>query len=228
MKKQYLLLAIAFISIKTFSQESKIKYSFQGGVNYSRFRGNDFLEVGDNKFSIAYLFGASFEYQIQEKLALKVDVNYERKAQKTNYSLIDIFNPNDPISGDNSSNFVNTSFSNYIAVPILIKYNFSEKNSFYLNGGPFLGFLLNSGYKTDLILDGEDTSPIDTTKSNKTLDLGITFGIGKEFNITDKNRIYIELRDNLGLINRYKVTSSFFNIKSMTNSINFIVGYSLN
>lgn len=223
--KHVLFLAIVLISIKTYSQESRIKYSFQGGVNYSRYRGSDFLEVGDNKFSIAYLFGASFEYQIQEKLALKVDVNYERKVEKTKNTLYNYYNPEDL---DISDTFVNTSFSNYIALPILIKYNFSEKNSFYLNGGPFLGFLLNSGYKTDFILDGEDTSPIDTTKSNKTLDLGITFGIGKEFNITDKNRIYIELRDNLGLINRYKVTSSFFNIKSMTNSINFIVGYSLN
>jgi hypothetical protein len=113
-------------------------------------------------------------------------------------------------------------------LPILIKYSFTNENSFYLNGGPFLGFLLNSGIKSDLVLDGEDNSPVNSTKSYKTLDLGITFGIGKEFNITDKNIIFIELRDNLGLINTNKFVSSSFDNKIMTNSINFIVGYSLN
>ena len=103
--KHVLFLAIVLISIKTYSQESRIKYSFQGGVNYSRYRGSDFLEVGDNKFSIAYLFGASFEYQIQEKLALKVDVNYERKVEKTKNTLYNYYNPEDL---DISDTFVNT------------------------------------------------------------------------------------------------------------------------
>lgn len=227
MKKQCVLfLAIALISINAYSQESKIKYSFQGGVNYSRFRGSDFLNVGKDKFSLAYLFGASFEYKIKEKLALKVDVNYERKVQKTNNTLSYIFDPNDPII--TAPDFVITGFSNYIAVPILIKYNFSNDKSFYLNGGPFLGFLLNSGIKTDLDIEGLDTSPANTTKSNKILDLGIAFGIGKEFKISDKNKIYIELRDNLGLVNTNKERSPYFNNEIMTNSINLIVGYSLN
>lgn len=228
MKKQYLLLVIAFISIKTFSQESKIKYSFQGGVNHSNFRGG--LYFGKDKFSVAYLFGASFEYQIKEKLALKVDVNYERKIKQTNNVIEIIGNGSfDPI--DNNSgiyNFVNTSFSNYIVLPILIKYNFSEKDSFYLNGGPFLGFLLNSGIKTNLVLDGEETSASTTTNDYKTLDVGVSFGIGKEFNLSDKNKIYIELRDNLGLLNTNKLMSRYHNNEIMTNSINFIVGYSLN
>jgi hypothetical protein len=227
MKKHYLLLlVIALISIKIYSQESRIKYSFQGGLNYSSFRGYD--SFVDDKPGIAYLFGASFEYKIKDKLSLKIDVNYERKVQKSDNTLE--LNPGDAFNSiiGGIYNYSITNYSNYIVLPILVKYNFSNDNSFYLNGGPFLGFLINSRINSDLVIKGIDTNPrTTTTKNYKSLDYGLSLGVGKQFKINGENKIYVELRDNLGLTNTSEV-EVYNNGKIMTNSINLIVGYTIN
>lgn len=223
MKKYYfLILVITLISIKTYSQESKIKYSIQAGLNSSTFRGYEFF--GEAKFSSSYLFGVSFEYKIREKLSLKIDVNYEKKIRKTDDS-IDVYDPDLTLGG--TYDFEITNYSNYIVLPILMKYNFSKNNSFYLNGGPFLGILINSGTKSDSDVDWLESGTIKTTKYNKTFDFGMSFGIGKQFRVKGENKIYLELRDNLGLVNTSDV-ELFNNGKIMTNSVNLIVGYTIN
>ena len=224
MKKKYFLiiLVITLFQIKTYSQESKIKYSIQGGVNSSNLRG--YNPLGDVKFSIAYLFGASFEYKIKDKISLKVDVNYERKVQKTD-DKIDLYNPDMTLEGTYTVEITN--YSNYIVLPILVKYNFSKYNTFYLKGGPFLGFLINSGTKSDSDVDWLDSGTIKTTKYNKTLDFGMSFGIGKQFKMNGENKIYLEFRDNLGLVNT-REAPVYGNGKMMTNSVNLIVGYVIN
>jgi hypothetical protein len=225
MRKHYFLILVTLISFKMYSQEARIKYSIQGGLNSSSFRGYDsFVET---KPSFAYLFGASFEYKIKEKLSLKVDVNYERKIQKAD-NVIEItgsYDPNLIISGVHD--FESTTYYNYIVLPIFVKYNFSKDNSFYLNGGPFLGFLIKSGIKSDLVIDGVDSGSVENTKSNKSLDFGVSMGIGKQFEINDENKIYLELRDNLGLTNISDV-EVYNNGSIMTNSLNLIVGYIIN
>ena len=41
-------------------------------------------------------------------------------------------------------NFTSKKNNDYLVLPIMVKYNFGNKNSFYANGGPFIGYLLKS------------------------------------------------------------------------------------
>ena len=103
-----------------------------------------------------------------------------------------------------------------------MKYKFGTNNSFFINGGPFLSYLL----KSELTNNYDDTSS-DQTDNFKTLDYGLTFGFGKTFKLKNNNELSIEIRENLGLseINDVTVVDNGF-VK--TNSINLICNYSFN
>lgn len=227
MKKLHLSLIILLFSILSYSQNSKIKFGVQAGLNYSTLYGynipSEISSVFPEKPTFAYLGGLHFEYQIKEKLSLKLELNYERKGQKAD-TYIEII-PSDGFGGE--YNFTVKKNYDYLILPIMIKYSFSDKNSFYLNGGPFVGYLLKSNLTNDLVdIEGLENNPDTTTNLNKRTDFGLSLGFGKTFEL-NKRSIFIEIRENLGLTNTSK-TKVWGNGEAKTNSLNFIIGYSLN
>lgn len=226
-KTTFLLITIALITFKTAAQDSKIKFGIQGGLNYSSFRGYETYSDKDNP-SFAYLFGISFQYRIKENLSIKADINYERKTQIAK-STIELWEASEsPILINGNYTFKTTTYLNYIMLPIMLKYNFSKDKSFYVNGGPYLGYLLKSGAKIDAKnIPGINTDDEETTKYRKSLDYGLSAGIGKEFKLNGNHQIYVELRENLGLANIAK-SNSLYTYTIKTNSINLIAGYTFN
>jgi hypothetical protein len=224
-----LLLSISFlcISFLNYSQNSKIKFGVQAGLNYSTFLGyevpKEFSPFYSEGPAFAFLGGINFEYQIKEKLSLKLELNYERKSQKGE-NIIKI--------RDNgfteSYNFTSKKNYDYLVLPIMIKYSFSDKNSFYVNGGPFIGYLFKSFGTNDLEnIDGLNNGSVDTTNLNNKTDFGLSVGLGKIIDINEKNSIFIEIRENLGLTNTSK-NKVWADGEARTNSLNLIIGYSLN
>jgi hypothetical protein len=226
MKK--LLLSISFLLIATlsYSQNSKIKFGIQAGLNYSDFRGYEIpvTPLYSESPAFAYLGGINVEYLIKEKLSLKLDLNYERKSQKADNTL-EIFDNN---GSSKVYNFTSKKNYDYLVLPIMIKYSFTNRNSFFINGGPYIGYLLKSNITNDLgNIDGVINEPFETTKYNNRTDFGLSIGIGKNFELKENNSIFIEIRENLGLINTSKNTV-MGNGTIKTNSLNLIIGYSLN
>ncbi len=150
-----------------------------------------------------------FEYYLKENLSIKTNLNYERKSFNTQNFGTDEF------GFVNNEVEITTNFD-YLSFPILVKYEFGNSKKFFVNSGPFLGFLLSTKSKADGFPDSDSTS------LNKKLDLGISFGIGKKFNLNDKNNLNIEIRENLGLINISDV-EVIDNGTIKTNSLNLIL-----
>ena len=226
MKK--LLLSISFLLIATlsYSQNSKIKFGIQAGLNYSNFRGYEIpvTPLYSESPAFAYLGGINVEYLIKEKLSLKLDLNYERKSQKADNTL-EIFDNN---GSSTVYNFTSKKNYDYLVLPIMIKYSFTNRNSFFINGGPYIGYLLKSNITNDLgNIDGLNNEPFETTKYNNKTDFGLSIGLGKSFELKENNSIFIEIRENLGLTNTSKNTV-MGNGTVKTNSLNLIIGYSLN
>lgn len=232
MRKIFLSILFLLISFLNYSQNSKIKFGIQGGLNYSNFRGYDIPDDISSYYSenpaFAFLGGLNFEYQIKEKLSLKLEFNYERKSQKSK-TMLETINVNpDPISGgfDELRSKIN---NDYLVLPIMLKYNFSNKNSFFVNGGPFIGYLLKSNLEESLYFNGsvKESRTTETTNSYNKTDFGLSIGFGKTIEINERNSIFIELRENLGLAksSKYKVWEDG---EAKTNSLNLIIGYSLN
>ena len=227
MKKILLSTIFLFISFLNYSQNSKMKFGIQAGLNYSNFRG---YEVPVSPFysespAFSFLGGLNLEYQIKDKLSLKFELNFERKIQKAD-NTIEIIDGVDGFS--EIYNYTSKKNYNYLVLPIMLKYCFTEKSSFYANGGPFIGYLLKSNITNDLgQIDGLNNEPVETTKLNNKTDFGLSFGFGKTIEINNKNSIFIEVRENLGLTNTSK-NKVWGNGEVKTNSLNLIIGFSLN
>lgn len=226
MKKLLLSISFLLISFLNYSQNSKIKFGVQSGLNYSDFRGYEIpvTPLYSESPAFAFLGGINFEYLINEKWSLKLELNYERKSQKADNTL-EIFDNN---GSSKVYNFTSKKNYDYMVLPIMMKYSFSNKNSFYINGGPFIGYLLKSNITNDLEnIDGFNRGSFETTKYNNKTDFGLSIGLGKNFEIKEKNSIFIEIRENLGLSNTSK-NAGMENGTVKTNSLNLIIGYSLN
>jgi len=110
----------------------------------------------------------------------------------------------------------------------LAKLSFGNKTKFFLNGGPFLGYLINRTFSYPLVSVGEGnpkTSTIDNTEYSKRLDFGLSGGLVLSLSLGEKINLNFELRYNRGLIN---TNSSLVNSSQIvkTNSINFLIGLS--
>jgi hypothetical protein len=208
MKKTILfLLALIFTS----SIYSQIKIGLNAGATYSKpYEGYMGFDAG-----IDFLIGASFEYYLNENLLLKTNLNYERTLLFDDISLTDKFGI---IIGqvELTSNF------DYLNIPIMAKYEFGNSKKFFVNGGPFLGFLLREENKADVSSVGQITT-IDLI--NKKIDVGLSFGIGTKIYINDKSDLNIELRENLGLLN-ISDNEVYEGGNLKTNSLNLILNWS--
>lgn len=227
MKKiTFLFFTIILITFKTAAQDSKLKFGIQGGLNYSSFRGYE--SYADDTPGFAYLFGASFQYQFKENLSLKVDINYERKRQISKVTVeLSEYDMGSPVLIPRTYHIKINTYRNYLVLPIMLKYNFSSSKSFYINGGPFLGYLIKSGTKASGINEPGITNDDVDTKYFKSLDYGLSAGLGKEFELNGNHHIHVELRENLGLANTSK-GEGINNATVKTNSLNLIVGYTFN
>jgi len=229
MKKLLLSISLLLISYLNYSQNSNIKFGIHAGLNYSTFYGYDIPAVFDPVYSespaFAFLGGINIEYQIKEKLSLKLELNYERKSQKGNNNNIAIGDIDDLTQ---RYNFTSKKNNDYLVLPIMVKYNFGNKDSFYANGGPFIGYLLKSNITNDLgDIEGINNGTVVTTDLNNKTDFGLAIGLGKILEINEKNSISIEIRENLGLINTTK-GKVWGNGEAKTNSLNLIIGYLFN
>jgi hypothetical protein len=210
MKKIVLVFFVLF-SLHSFGQD-KFRIGINSGITLSHFRGNDLVNRSNS--GLGFLVGLDFEYSLKEKLSLRTNVSYETKSIV--YKTIVLY---DNFGAPTGKNTKIKSTYDYITIPILVKYSFDNKKSFFINGGPFLGFLLNAKSKAESVDSNNFTS------LNKNLDYGLSFGIGKRFNLNEKNDLNIEIRDNLGLVNTSAVkVINDGTIK--TNSVNLILGWS--
>lgn len=231
MRKLLLSILLLLISFLSYSQNSKIKYGIQAGLNYSNFRGYDIpagiSSIYSESPAFAFLGGVNFEYQIKEKLSLKLELSYERKSQKLKTELESINNSPDLLPEIDEYRAKRN--NDYLVLPIMIKYSFGNKNSFFLNGGPYIGYLLKSNVEESLYFDGslQDSQTTETSNSNNKTDLGLSVGLGKTIQISEKNSIFIEIRENLGLANTSK-NKVWGDGELRTNSLNLIIGYQFN
>ncbi|MDP5107160.1 MAG: PorT family protein, partial [Polaribacter sp.] len=130
--KLVIILGFIFASIFMNGQE-KLTFGFQGGVNYSSLRFED-DRIFDHDSEIGYLFGISTNLYLGKKISLDVELNYERK--KVSVYVPELFINSVSFGGD----FRNFDIYEFITLPIMVRYQIGNENSFYVKGGPFLGY----------------------------------------------------------------------------------------
>lgn len=179
MKKTVLLiLCMMGFSLSSSAQLSKGSVEFGLNVGYNASTVSNTNGRADT--GSGFNFGGSADYYFSNRWSIKGKLIYDQKGWNNDY-----------ITDNNSGIDYKTNYNvNYLTVPVMANWHFGAKRNWYLNFGPYAGFLLNA----------EDTKfKTDFTDSFETFDLGIALGIGVKIPISDKAKIFFEYEEQAGL-----------------------------
>lgn len=189
-----ILIILSFISIGITSlhaQSNRYDWGIEGGPNLSTFRveNNPFLDARPKIYGSG---GFIFQYNTKKILSFKTGFSYQRKGfQSQDFSYV-----------DNNGNFIGNGKSvfsfDYITLPILVKASFGKKVQFFVNAGPYVGFLLAKNER--FVMDKETISENKNMSGLQRWDFGVTGGIGIAIPIKETWMVHAEVRNYFGLI----------------------------
>ena len=214
--KKLLTIFFALLTLNSFSQKKTYDIGFEAGINYGSLRGNEFAnDFYKSKFS--YSAGAFVEYSLNDIYALRSGLYYDRKGAS-----YDIDETNEV--GDIVGIVHGTTNLDYLVVPFLLRAHFGKETRFFINGGPFVGFLISAKDKIDEFKPYPGYEYDTKDNYNKT-DIGLSFGAGMSFPFGKRFEGSFEFKDNLGLTNIASYDNYFFG-KVKTNALYFLLGFS--
>lgn len=204
MKKNFIAIVAFILAIHTsyaqFSEE--LRFGLKAGLNAANISGDDV----DGGILFGHHIGGFLEIPFNEKLVFVPEIMFSVQG----------FNNSESISMEVLGNTITASFEerlrlNYFNIPLLIRFNINE--SFFVEGGPQIGFLSTANYKVtgdssisgniggeDFNFDAEEIDnpgTLNVRDQFANLDYGFTGGLGAHFNdsIGMSVRYYLGLND---------------------------------
>lgn len=215
----YFLMTLFLATNTLYAQTSKIDFGLQGSPSLISMHGNEILSEL-NQAGLGFSVGISAQFHVHKHWSVVTDINFERKGANSDGVLTDNL-------GEVIGTFRSQQQFDYLALPVLVRYHFGEQIRFFVNAGPYVGYLLqqNNKISSDLIGPSSYSSKADF----KSLDYGVSAGFGMTAQINSKLAYTIDLRNNLGIYN-ISALPVINNGKVQTNSLNLLVGlrYELN
>jgi opacity protein-like surface antigen len=168
--KKIVLTFIAVVGLTTVSAQKKGDVEFGLNIGYNNSSVSDDQSNSDS--GSGYNFGGSIDYYFASDWSIKGKLIYDQKGWD-----------NDLIDGPNGNLYRTNINLNYLTIPIMANWHFGNKRNWYLDFGPYFGFLLNA----------EDTRfGYDITDSFNTNDFGLAVGIGVKIPVSNKLKLFFE------------------------------------
>ncbi|MNU65563.1 hypothetical protein D3C71_548570 [compost metagenome] len=212
MKSTFIILSFISIAMTSVNaQTNRYDWGIEGGPNLSTFRvvNNPFLDAKPVIFGSG---GFIFQYNTKKILSFKTGFSYQRKGVQSQDFIYT--NSNGDFIGEGKSVF---SFD-YITLPLLVKASFGKKVKFFINAGPYAGFLLAKNERgiveSKVVFENKDLTGL------KRWDLGAAGGIGVAIPIKEFWMVHAEVRNYFGLQN----INDSGNSKSYTNTTDLRLG----
>jgi hypothetical protein len=184
--KNSIMLALASVMLISTAASAQTAIGLRHGVAASTLSDKGNL-YNDNNVTLSYTAGVFSTFTLNKSLSLQPEINYVRKGRS------------------NETTELNTSFKtdfllHYLQVPVLLQYRNDQLlnksgSVFYINGGPYAAFVLNTQTRVSQSDEGGILSPIDDSKKT---DWGATLGIGFQTPIRQKD-VRFDLRYDMGL-----------------------------
>ena len=213
----YKLLSVLFctLTFATFGQTNRFDIGAEGGFSLASLRGNDFIDKYHSTI-IGYSGGIYFQYNFRKIISVRTGAYFERKGSSFEFWTVDEF-------GENIGVIHGYENFDYLTVPLLLRATFGKKLNFFINAGPYIGFLLKETEHTDALQSLPETNANGTEFFNRT-EFGLSAGMGLSYILKQKFSFSFEVRDNLGLTNTSK-QSATNNGQIKTNALNFLLGF---
>ncbi|MDF3029036.1 MAG: hypothetical protein K0S23_3343 [Fluviicola sp.] len=219
-----ILIILSFISIGSMTslraQNSMFDLGLEGGPNLSTVLINSTLFNFDPEPAIFGSGGFIFQYNCKNFLSFKTGVSYQRKGFQLKDILFTDANGNQIGTGEISSRL------DYLTFPILVKASFGKKVQFFVNAGPYAGFLLAKTDRTTLnTSESEQVFKDHSLNGLNRWDFGIAGGIGIAIPIRTYWVISAEVRNYSGILDI--ATSSNTQWRTNTTDLRIGVAYKL-
>lgn len=218
-----ILITLSFIPLgftsSLHAQNSMFDLGLEGGPNLSTVLVNSTLFDFDPEPAIFGSGGFIFQYNCKNFLSFKTGISYQRKGyQLTNIPFVDQ-------SGNQIGKEETSSRMDYLTFPILVKASFGKKVNFFVNAGPYIGYLLKKTDRTKY--NGSSNTNTDDLSTNglNRWDFGIAGGIGIAIPIRTYWVISIEARNYSGILDI--ATSSKTQWRTNTTDLRIGVAYKL-
>ena len=177
-----ILIALILCSSLTFAQTNKFEVGLEMGPSLVSFRGNDILD-NNNDLSFGFSSGLTFQYNFPKLISIRTNISFERKGLSTKGSATDQY-------GNQIGEITFHSNLDYLTIPILGRLTFGKKINFFVNAGPYIGYLIKQTDITEALGEHPKTET-DNADNFKKTDFGITTGLGARFPI--KNKLFLSL-----------------------------------
>jgi len=216
MKRILLSLFLFNLILVSKGQKAKIEYGFQSGLNFSTAYGNNVSK--EHKAPLTGLHvGGHIKVNETENWGFKLLLSYDQIGWK--YESL-TFESNSPATG-----LVNVDLLfklNYLNMPVLAEYTFGKKVKINVDGGLFLGILLNNKIITEInepIPPNQEPILPSSSDSRKKTNFGLSLGSGIQIPIASKLKLDFSFRDNLGVTSINKSQSNSGEMKTNTFTI---------
>ncbi len=218
--KKVSLIFIVFISLTTLSiAQSKSSIGIFGGINIPRLSGGNGNELSrDYTSRSGGAFGITTSLYLGSNFSLRIDAMYSSEGGKRDgIQAFDAssISPLVPAGTYFYADYKNESILNYAELPVMLKYSFplNKTSKFFLNVGPYIGFLLNAKEITSgsSIIYADRTKQIvivpvaqsfdantDITSSINKFNFGVTGGGGFSQQI-GSGEVFMDIRGAYGL-----------------------------
>ncbi|TSD66888.1 PorT family protein [Inquilinus sp. KBS0705] len=189
------LLVVLTFSATVFSQ-TKGTNQFAVHIGYNAATATSQYATAD--YLGGFNAGVYLDHYFSDKWSLKTGLNYDQKGWANGYY-------------DDVSSFTVTDYRlNYITIPVMANWHFGKTKNWYLNFGPYIGFLLDASTR-----EGQDVK----SYFNST-DGGLDIGIGVKFPVSNTTRLFIEVNGQAGF-------SDLSNATNGSNVRNSVTGFNI-
>lgn len=200
------LLLIIFSS-SIYAQSSKFNLGIEGGAGISKVGALYDSGLGYT----GQIFG---QYNITKIFSAQLGFGYEQKNGNDQITVTDNFG-NPLYNMKISQNF------DFLTLPVLVRAKFGSKINYFVNAGPYFGYLLKQYSQTN-DSNNNSSNEIDNASNFKRFETGLSLGIGISLPLKEKLALSFEVRDNLGLTNLSKTEGATLK----TNSTHLLLGLS--
>ncbi|WP_430403775.1 porin family protein [Fluviicola sp.] len=207
--KSFTLLLVFAVNF-SYAQKNRFDVGIEGGPNLSTILNEE--STNNYQLSILGSAGTFFQYNCKKTISFKTGLFYQQKGYQWKQDQIDLDD-----SSIGKGKF--TSHLDYLTLPLLTKITFGKKINFFVNAGPYIGFLLQ---KTEQLKTSNPSNSYkyqDMQGTNR-FDFGLTGGLGLGIPIKEKWLITIEARNYSGIMN---IATN--GTKLHTNTTDFNIGF---
>ena len=204
MKKSVLaaVLALGLSSAIMAQKKGDVEFGVNIGYNMSRAANSETTLDAGNGFNL----GGSLDYYFSETWSIKGKLIYDQKGWNNDY-----------IEDSNGYVYPTDVNLNYLTIPVMANWHFGNKRNWYLNFGPYFGFLLDAN---------ETQFDTDIKEYFNTNDFGLALGIGVKIPVSKKLKIFIEY-DGQGGISDIIKNNYYSDVTNSRSSLNFGLNFLL-